>query len=134
MRLKNLRKERFLLEFSRSSDFLRFDRNSSEYPDEFNEGEDGREDGDGKHVPLDDNVRVEKVARTYHHHHLFPRSGNPAWDFRVLGASEVVHFSTVSADILLWDVPRGKTGLDFHLAFDRGKSGLTCLDCCFWRR
>jgi len=90
-------KEGFLLEFSRSSDFLGFYGDSSKYPDEFNEGKDGGEDGDGKHVP--------------HHHHLFPRSGNPAWDFRVLGASEVVHFSTVSADVLFWDVPRGETGL-----------------------
>ena len=60
MRLKNLRKEGFLLEFSRSSDFLGFYGDSSEYPDEFNEGKDGGKDGDGKHVPLDDDFRVEK--------------------------------------------------------------------------
>jgi len=91
------RKERFLLELSRASDFLCFDRNSSEYPDELNEGEDGGEDGDGEHVP--------------HHHHLFPWSGDPAWNFSVLGTSEIVHFTTVSADVLFWDIPRGKTGL-----------------------
>jgi len=90
-------KEGFLLEFSRTSDFLGFDRDSSKYPDEFNEGEDGGEDGDGEHVP--------------HHHHLFPWSGDPAWNFRILGASEVVHFGTVSADVLFWNIPRGKTGL-----------------------
>ena len=134
MRLKNLRKEGFLLEFSRTSDFLGFDRDSSKYPDELNEGEDGGEDGDGEHVPLGDDFRGERGARTYHHHHLFPWSGDPAWNFRILGASEVVHFGTVSADVLFWNIPRGKTGLEYNLAFETGGISLTCLDCCFWRR
>jgi hypothetical protein len=134
MRLKDLRKEGFLLELSRTSDFLGFDGDSSEYPDELNEGEDGRKDGDGEHVPLDDDIRVEREARTYHHHHLFPWSGDPAWDFSVLRASEVLHFSTVSADVLFRDIPRGKTGLEYNLAIEKGRTSLTCLDCCFWRR